>query len=592
MNQLGKIIFGSCIGVALAIVALGALGFFVMVGVASSGQDKEVKVEKNSVLHLSFDEFIPERTNNLERSPFEFSADDVLGLQRILENIDHASRDQDIAGIYLDVNGIGAGGLAKTTAIREALVKFKESGKFIIANSKSYSQGSYYLASTADKIIVHPLGGIDLHGFAATVPFFKDMLDRLGIKMQIFYAGNFKSATEPYRLNEMSDQNRLQLKEYLEPVHQRFLEEIAVSRNKTYDQVNSMVNNLTLSSADSALVYGMVDEIGYVDNAIGEMKSLLELDEEDDLETVSMSEYTHSWKPKRSKSKDRIAVIYAEGTILSNEGEQGTIVDDKYIKIIRDVRENEKVKAIVLRVNSPGGDAIASENILRELNLAQETGKKVVVSMGDYAASGGYYISCQADKIYAEPNTLTGSIGVFGMMPNMSELFEEKLGIHWDSVKTAKNAVGLNPFFELSQDEQRMLQNSTINVYNTFLDRVAEGRDMHRDSVHTYAQGRIWSGVKAKEIGLVDDLGNLDDAIEEAATMAGIEDYRISNYPKINDPMQEFLNELTGQGDDKSIEAKLMQTELGNYYPMYRHVKEMLSAKGVQVRLPILVNFN
>ncbi len=591
MNQFVKNVFSSCLGVGVAFLLLGFFGFVLIAGLASVGEQK-VSVSSNTVLHLKLDKPIPEQTNNLQINPFNLSDQQILGLNDIIETIEHAAGDEKIKGILLDLDGSTGSGLATASTLRNAILKFRESGKFVVSYSKNYSQGTYYIASAADKVYINPLGGIDFHGFSAMIPFFKDMLDNVGIKMQVFYAGDFKSATEPYRLNKMSDENRLQLREYLEPVFNNFLTEMGQSRNKSVAELRAIADELKIRDADDAVTYGLADQTGYIDEVIEDLKSRMELGEKDKLKTIGLEDYAGSYTKKRNSSaKDRIAVVYAEGSILSGNGEKGTIVDDQYVKLLRKIRNDDKIKAIVLRVNSPGGSAIASENIWRELTLAKSGGKKVVVSMGDYAASGGYYIACMADKIFAEPNTLTGSIGVFSMLPNASKLFEEKLGIHWDSVKTTNYSTGLNPFFDLAPAEQKYLQESTDKMYEKFLMRVAEGRNMSRDSVHAIAQGRIWPGEKAMAIGLVDEIGGMSQAMQSAADLAGIENYRIMEYPYQKEPLQALMEELTGQKDDDAIRNQLIQRELGGYYKFYREAKEMLEMKGVQARLPVIIDF-
>jgi protease-4 len=435
-----------------------------------------------------------------------------------------------------------------------------------------------------------PLGGIDLHGFAATVPFYKGLLDKIGVKMQIFYAGEFKSATEPYRRTNMSEPNRLQLRELLNPLYDNFLSDIAGSRNKSVADLKQMVNGLELTSAKKALELGMVDELGYIDNVLADLRAHLELEEDSKVKTVSLGNYANSYTKKANfKIKDKIAVVYAEGAIYQDKGDRGTIVDNDYVKIIRKLRKDEKVKAIVLRVNSPGGSAIASENIWREIELAKEAGKPVVVSMGDYAASGGYYIACNADSVFAEPNTLTGSIGVFSMIPNTGELYQDKLGITFDTVLTSRYSVGLNTVFEMDEYEKRVWQNNTDEMYETFLKRVSDGRGMSRDDVHAIAQGRVWVGTKAKDIGLVDKIGGIEDAIAAAARIAELDEYRTSEFPVMPDPIQDFINELTGQNDDDAIRGRVLQKELGEHYKLYKHFKEVMSSKGVQARMPWMV---
>ncbi len=593
MNQFFKFVFASCLGVALAIVGVSALGFFIMVGIAGSGGESQVEVKSKSVLHITLENAVPEQTNNLEMNPFDLSNQEVLGLNEIIASLEHAASDDKIEGILLDLGFGVRTGVATSASIRKALLEFKESDKFILAYSKYYTQGTYYLASTADEVYINPLGGIDLHGFAATIPFFKEMLDKIGVKMQIFYAGNFKSATEPYRLKKISDSNRLQLREYLDPLYINFLTDIGASRSKSVSELKEMVNGLKLSDADVALELGMVDEIGYIDNALADIRKRLDLEDKDKIKTVSLEDYANSYSEKTNfKIKDKIAVVYAEGSILMDKGDRGTIVDNEYIKIIRKLRKDDKIKAIVLRVNSPGGSAVASENIWREFKLAKEADIPIVVSMGDYAASGGYYIACMADTILAEPNTVTGSIGVFSMIPNMSELFNDKFGISFDTVKTADYSVGVNTIFDMDDFEKAHWQKGTDKMYEIFLSRVAEGRGMTRDQVHEIAQGRIWIGSKAKELGLVDEIGSLEDAIAIAADMAELEEYRTTEYPKQPDPLQEIINELTGQKDNDAIRTQILQKELGMHYKLYQHLKEIINTKGVQARLPFLIDFS
>ncbi len=591
MNQFFKYVLASIIGFALAAVALGALFFFMMIGAAATSKPT-FSVSKKSVLHLTLNQPMPEQSNNVEMGMFDFSTAEIPGLQASIDAIRHAKTDDKISGIFIHPDQGVRLGLASSKALRDALEDFKTSGKWVISYSKYYTQGSYYLASVADKVYVNPMGTIDLHGFSATIPFFKDMLDKMGIKMQVFYAGDFKSATEPYRLNKMSEQNRLQLREFLEPIFMQFLGDIAEDRGLDVRSLRNTIDTLGVRNAEDALRYSLADSVVYLDAVLGDMRTRIGLKEKDNIKMVSLSQYVSSYDKDRGKGKDKIAVVYAEGSIVPGKGERGNIGDDKYVKLLRKIRKNEHIKAVVLRVNSPGGSALASENIWRELELIRDAGKKVVVSMGDYAASGGYYISCEADTIFAQPNTLTGSIGVFSMIPNTKTLFEEKLGIHWDSVKTTKNSIGLNTVFDLSDDEQNYLEEMTVQVYERFLQRVAEGRGMHRDSVHKIAQGRIWSGEKAKELGLVDAIGGLDDAITAAAQMTGLEKYKTVEYPVLPDPITELIEELTGQGDDNAVKAEILKQELGEFYPYFMHIREVMQAKGPQARLPVMVEFN
>jgi len=588
MKQFFKFIFASCLGVILASGIVFLIGAMVVSSLAGKA-DKPKTIHPNTLLKISFDQPIPERTNNMEMNPFDLKNQQILGLNDIVKTIRHAKTDNKIKGILLDLQSLGTG-MVTASVLRDALLDFKESGKFIVANSKYYTQGSYYLASAADKVYLNPFGSVDFYGLSATVPFFKKLMEKIGVKMQIFYAGDFKSATEPFRRYDMSDKNKLQLREYLEPVYTKFLSDIGSSRNKTVAELRAIADGLKVRNSEEAVALGLVDAAAFKDELIADLKERMGLEEKDKLRTVSLSDYSKNAREKKDYSiKDKIAVVFAEGSIVVGKGDPGTIGDDKYTKILRKLRKDDKVKAIVLRVNSGGGSALSSENILREVTLAKEAGKPVVVSMGDYAASGGYYISCGADKIVAEPNTLTGSIGVFMMVPNARQLMDDKLGISYDTVKTTRYSTGLNSFFELSEGERKMLQASTMDIYEKFLKRVADGRNMTRDEVHKIAQGRIWTGTKAKEIGLVDELGGLDDAMKIAADLAGLGKYRSTYYPKVKEPLQQFIEELTGK--DEGVSARVLQKELGEYYPYYSFAKEVMQMKGVQARLPVLVEF-
>lgn len=589
MGQFFKFLFASCLGVVLAILGLSFIGTIMLVQVAANAEKPE-PIQPNSVLHLTFDNPIPEKTNNLEMDPFDLENQKILGLQAIRRSIELAKEDDNIKGIFLDVDGIYAG-FATAAVLRDALVDFKESGKFIMAYSKYYTQGAYYLASTADEIHINPLGMIDFRGFAAQVPFFKQMLDKVGVKMQVYYAGKFKSATEPYRRESMSDESRLQIREYIDEMYQLFLTDISETRGISVSELKRLADEYAASDPERALAEKMIDKIGYRDETLEAIRNKLGLDEEDKLELVSLKNYSNSnpWR-NTSTAKERIAIIYAEGTILDGKGENGKIGDETYVKLIDKARKDDRVKAVVLRVNSPGGSAMSSENIWRAMSRVKEAGKPVVVSMGDYAASGGYYISCLADSIIAEPNTLTGSIGVFNMIPSAQKLLNDKLGIRFDTVKTGQFSHGITPFYNLSPEEGRIIQKRTDSMYETFLKRVSDGRGMNRDQVHEIAQGRVWTGSKAKEIGLIDALGDLESAVEVAANMSDLEEFRLVEYPKPKEALQEFLERFTGM-EDLRTEA-MVKKELGTWYPQYQFLKELQSSNGMQMRLPFLIPFN
>ncbi len=584
MSNFFKSVLASCLGVVLATVVIFFIGSMVLGSLVSSA-DKTKKVEANSILEINFGKPIPEKTNNVAPDPYSFETDAVLGLHDIIAAIEHARDNDKIKGIYLDLSA-APGGNATASLIRDALLDFKESEKFIIAYSIAYSQGTYYIASVADEILMHPLGGVDFLGFSAQIPFFKDMLDRWGVKMQIYYAGQFKSATEPFRRTEMSEQNRLQTREYLEGMYSVYLKDISESRNISVAKLRAIANEYQLKEAEDAVELKFVDALAYQDEVRKNLKDRIGLDKDDKLEMIALPDYEKGNKKKKNfKVKDKIAVIFAEGSLFDGESEPGSIEGKQYAEIIRKVRKDDKIKAIVLRVNSGGGSVIASDLIARELELAQEEGKPVVVSMGDVAASGGYWISCMADSIFAEPNTITGSIGVFGMIPNVQTMLDEHIGIEFDSVKTGPYSHGLTPFFAITEAEGAVIQENVDDIYDLFLDKVARGRGMTKGAVHEIAQGRVWTGEKALEIGLVDALGGLDEALAVAADKAGLEAYRIKEYPVVKDPMQQLIEKFTGQTQATSV----VEHELKTLMPEYEYFQMLKEMKGPQVRLPFLI---
>jgi protease IV len=583
MGKFFQFVFASCLGVILASVVVGGISALVVGKIVSSAEAPK-KVKANTVLKLDLGSAVPEKTNNVPVDPFSFDTEKKLGLFDIVDIIGKAKKDEKINGIYLDLSSVPMG-RASAATLRDALIDFKSDGKFIVAYSEFYSQGTYYLASVSDKVFVNPLGGVDFRGFGAQIPFFKDMLDRLDIKMQVYYAGDFKSATEPYRLNKMSDNNRLQTREYVESMYDLYLTDISESRKISKSELRKMANEYLLRNAEDALNFKMVDAVGYEDQAFDEVKNLLGLDKDDKLNTISLGDYEKGLKSDTDfKISDKIAVVFAEGTIDMGEGTPGSIGGDKYVKIFRKIRENDKIKAVVLRINSGGGSALASDMMWREIKLLQEAGKPVIASMGDVAASGGYYIACPADSVFAELNTITGSIGVFSMIPSIEDMLSEKVGVTFDTITTGKFAVGITPLKNISPEEGIILQESTDEIYETFLARVSDGRKMSRDAVHAVAQGRVWTGAKAKEIGLVDDIGDLDRAIAAAANLAGLEKYRTTEYPVAKDPIQQMIEQFTGQKTARAV----VEAELNDAIPYYNYLKEINQMKGVQARLPFV----
>ncbi len=594
MGQFFRSLLASCLGVFLALILLFGLGAIVIAGIASQAEQPK-KIKPNSVLHLTFSNQVPEHTNNVPLSPFDIKNEKVLGLRDVLATLAQARDDDHIKGIFLEADNLNVGGIVMTSALREGIREFRKSGKFVIAYSKYYSQGSYYLASAADKVFLNPMGMVDFRGFGALVPFFKNMLDKVGVDVQVFYAGKFKSATEPFRLSRMSDENRFQTRAFLESTYRDFLADISEDRGISVEDLRTAADVFAGGSAESAHSVGLIDEVGYREQALDALRERLGLEKDEKIPVVGLNAYHRSNPPlKDYTERNKIAVVYAEGSIVDGDGENGVIGDTKYTRIIRDLRKDDDVKAIVLRVNSPGGSAMASENIWHELSLAREEGKPVVVSMGDYAASGGYYISMASDSIFAEAKTLTGSIGVFLMIPNAQELLNDKLGINVDTVKTNPLATELTPFHKLSPQATQFMRKHTDRIYETFLARVAENRNMSRDDVHEIAQGRVWTGKMAQEIGLVDRLGGMDEAVRSAASLAGVSQYRLSEYPRIKDPLQELIQELVGMDDDalQSAGKAVLGDQLGEWKPYLEYAQELKEAKGPQARLPLLIPFN
>ena len=569
---------------AAAGLILGVFSIIIIFSIlAASGDSKEVQLDKPYVLRLELNGEIQDRVEEMPFDLSEITGQDVniLGLNDILANIKKAKTDENIKGIYIEIGMISAG-FATREEIRNALLDFKESGKFITTYSEIYTQGSYYLASVADYICMYPEGGMELRGLNSTIPFFTNALKKMGIEPQVIRHGKFKSAVEPFMLTEMSDENREQIETYMGSIWEHFLKNVASDRELTRDRLNEMAENLEIQTTEDAVRLGLVDSLFYRDQFQNHLANLMEQENYDDINFVSLKKYN---KVKNENARDKfkkekVAVIYAQGEIQSGEGSETVIGSERISKAIRKARKDEKVKAIVLRVNSPGGSALASDVIWREMKLANEE-KPVVVSMGDVAASGGYYIACASDKIYASPNTITGSIGVFGIMPNIEELMTDKIGITFDNVKTNKFADLGSVNRPLTQEEYDIIQKGVVDVYNTFTSKVAEGRDMSQENVDDIGQGRVWSGTNAMDINLIDEYGGLEAAVAGAAELAELEDYRIYELPEQKDPFQELLEQL-----EEDMQTSWIKYQLGDQYKYYKTIQDIKHLKGVQARMP------
>ncbi|MFC2152517.1 signal peptide peptidase SppA [Bacteroidota bacterium] len=562
--------------------------FFIIIGgigAMVSSQDQPVKIKPNTVLHIKLNQPIMDRSNNNPMENFNFSTfapNPQLGLNDILKNIRKAKSDANIDGIYLDLTFIQAG-LATIEEIRNALIDFKESGKFIVSYSDTYTQPTYYLASISDKIYLNPEGLLILVGLRSEIMFFKDGLEKIGVEPQIVRGKNnkFKSYVEPYMYNKMSDENRQQIMAYMGTIWDHMLKGISMEREISVKRLNEIADNLSLKDVELAVTSGLVDGLKYKDEILQELAQLTNKTDEKEIEHVSLSKYTKVPDRKRKAlEKNKIGVVYASGTMIMGEGGEGSIGSNRISRAIREARKDSSIKAIVLRINSGGGAALSADIIWREVKLAQET-KPVIVSFGDVAASGGYYIAAPAEKIIASPNSITGSIGVIGLFFTGKELLNEKLGIHVDVAKT-NNFADIGSFARpFSAEEKEVFQYMVEDTYDDFLTKVGEGRNMSIEDVDKIGQGRVWSGVNAIENGLIDGFGGLEDAIALAAEAANIESYRIVDYPKLKDPFQQFLEELQG-----NVRASFLKKELGSEYKYYKALKEITNHQGIQARMP------
>ena len=582
MKEFFKFVFASMIGVLLSVFVMFILGILLIIGIVSTASNEsKVTIDDNTVLHLSLNYPISERTS---KNPFQnlnfggFETENNLGLKDILAHIKEAKTDSRIKGIYVDVSAI-QGGFASIEEIRSALLDFKKSGKFILAYSEVYTKGAYYLASVADKIYVNPEGIVDFKGFSTEITFFKGALEKLDIEAQVIKVGTYKSAVEPYILDKMSKPNREQITSFLGSLYTHFLSNIAISRKIPVDSLSAIANTAAVQTATDAVKFRLVDGVKYKDEVLTELKSLCGIAQKKELRSVSISDYTPQSKELSKASADRIAVVYAVGEIVSGEGDDETMGSENISRAIRTARLDDKVKALVLRINSPGGSSLASDVIWREVELTKKV-KPVIVSMGDVAASGGYYIACAADSIFAQPNTITGSIGVFAIIPNMKKFFNNKLGITFDEVKTGKFSE-ISITRPLSDDERLLLQAEINNIYKTFTQKVANGRHKTPEFIDNIGQGRVWTGAEAIKIGLVDRLGNIDDAVKSAAKKAGLKEYKLVDYPAQKDPLKELF-------DDSADKVRIYFTkqELGENYNYYQKMKSVLKTTGIQSRMP------
>lgn len=576
---------GNVLAVIVGLLVFSVISFFILAGIIAiaASSDSEVKIKENTVLVLNLEgRVIVERTSDddfdLSILP-GFGGVASVGLVNLKKAIGEAAKNDNIKGIYLQAGVISAG-QAMLHELREELIAFKESGKFIVSYSELYSEGGYFLSSAADEVYLNPLGGMEFNGIASEVIFFKGLFEKLEIEPVVFRVGEFKSAVEPFLLDKMSDENRLQTSVFLNDLNDFAVAKVAESRAIDLERAKEINSQMLARNNSDALELNLVDGLWYEDQVKDLIREKLGLEEDADINTINVTQINKDAKTKNILSKNKIAVIIAEGEIVSGTAE-GVIASESFVKEVNRAKKDESVKAIVVRVNSPGGSALASEVMWRALEEAKKV-KPIIASMGEYAASGGYYISAPADTIVAQPNTITGSIGIFGLWFNAEGLMKNKLGITTDVVKTGELSDFLSFSRKLTDLEKSIFQNNIEDGYETFISRVADGRNMSKEEVLAVASGRVWSGIQAKENGLVDILGGLEDAVEIAAAKAGVEDdYKVVYYPQVKPWFEKLMADLTND-----VQTRYMKSKLGSFYPVFNELENIKKYEGVMLRMP------
>ncbi|MEX0968772.1 MAG: signal peptide peptidase SppA [Bacteroidia bacterium] len=584
MKDFFKYVLATIVGLILSQIILSLL-FMIFIGIiiaSASFGDKsdEADIKSNSILHLKLDFPIVERTSDDPFQQLAFILGDrekPLSLKDITDNIRQAADDDRIKGIYLDLSFF-SGRNATLEEVRNALLDFKKSGKFIYAYSDVLSQKTYLLSSMADSIFMQPEGMVAFTGFASELAFFKGTLEKLNIEARVIKVGKFKSAVEPFIREDMSDENREQMKALVESMYTHYLQNVSDSRGLSVAELRRIADSALVVNPQQALQYRMIDGLAYRDQVTEKLKARLDVEEDKDLNLLTLKEFNK--KDKKESAKDKIALIYAVGEIGMGEGDEQSIGSESLSKAIRKARKDDDIKAIVLRVNSPGGSALASDVIWREMVLAKEA-KPVIVSMGDVAASGGYYIACAADTIVAEPNTVTGSIGVFALLPGLEKFWEDKLGITFDRYCTGPYADLGNPNRELRPEERQIIQHLVNNIYADFITKVGEGRGLDTAFVDSIGQGRVWTGLQARDRGLVDVMGGLDSALAIAARSAGLDKYQIRILPERKNPFEKIISDLSGQARTYILKSSLQED-----YELYRQVQALKERKGIQALMP------
>lgn len=577
----------------VGIILFCMMSFFLLliIGVvASAGSSSSGKSTKsNSIIKLDLENVSNDYGGSVYIEDFDYKETNNDGLINVLQAIDYAKTDDKIKGISIENNATGLGSTQRK-AIVEKLVEFKKTGKFVVAYADYYSQGEYYLASVADTVYMNPMGSIDFKGLASEVLYMKDLQEKSGIHMEVIRHGKYKSAVEPFLQQTMSDENREQLTVLLNSIWESYVGDISKNRKIPVATLNDIATNLNARNANLALQNKLIDKIAYIDQYQNGIKKALDIKYDDDINEIDILDYVNdvNLNIKKVSAKDQIAVIFAQGEIQGGEGNVNTIGEGSINRALKEARKNDKIKAVVLRVNSPGGSALTSDIIWREIELTKKV-KPVIVSMGDVAASGGYYIACNANKIFAEPGTITGSIGVFGMVPNFKKV-ADKFGVNAEAVKTHENATGYSVFEEMSPKYKQTLTESIEIIYDTFISRVAEGRKMDKTKVDEMAQGRVWTGTMAKQLGLVDELGSLDDAIAYAAKLVKTDDYKVSLYPEYEVELADLFRKFLGMSVS-SVKEDAIKSEIGTEnYELLQRMNYLKQSKGVQAMMPYHLN--
>lgn len=577
--------------VGIMLFCMMSLFILLIIGViASAGSSGKTNTTKNnSIIKLDLENVRDDYGGSTYIEDFDYKETNNDGLVNVLQAIDYAKSDDKIKGISIENNNTSLG-ITQRKAIADKLNEFKKTGKFVVAYADYYSQSEYYLASVADTVYMNPMGSIDFKGLASEVLYMKDLQEKTGIHMEVIRHGKYKSAVEPFLQQHMSAENREQLTVLLNSMWEAFVGDVSKNRNMNVAVLNDIATNLNARNANLALQNKLIDKIAYIDQYHNGIRKALDIKYDDDINEIEILDYVKDIHLKASNlsAKDQVAVIFAQGEIQGGEGSVRTIGEGSINRALKEARKNDRIKAVVLRVNSPGGSALISDIIWREVELTKKM-KPVIVSMGDVAASGGYYISCNATKIFAEPGTITGSIGVFGMMPNFKEV-ASKFGVNPEQVKTHENADGYSPFRDMSPKFKETMTESIEIIYDVFVSRVAAGRNMTKEKVDEIAQGRVWTGTMAKQLGLVDELGGLDDAIAYAAKAAKINNYRVSLYPEYKIEFGDLIRKFFGMSVT-SAKQDAIKEEIGvENYELLQRMNYLKQTQGVQAMMPYYLN--